>query len=174
MLVVIGAVGAVVATLIILTVAKPDLLVAELKNRFDVDLKSQLFEVRVDTDLCEVEEGSIFEEGSELPAIPEGLNVTPEELDELAKNPDQARANWIRPPEPEYPETASRCGIESGEVVFVCEAVDAGRLGRCVVIRETPAGYGFAEAARDGLGNARVTSENEDQLVRFRVKFSLE
>lgn len=46
----------------------------------------------------------------------------------------------------DYPEAAARAGV-GGAVAVRCSVVDESRLGSCQILSETPAGYGFGDAA---------------------------
>ena len=86
---------------------------------------------------------------------------------------------WAVRPTPEYPARAIIAGIAEGEVELECEALAEGRVGACRVIRETPQGVGFAEAAQVSMRAARlhasqIDGTDVDSRIGFRVRFRLE
>ena len=86
---------------------------------------------------------------------------------------------WAVRPTPEYPARAIAAGIAEGEVELECEALAEGRVGACRVIRETPQGVGFAEAAQVSMRAARlhasqIDGTDVDSRIGFRVRFRLQ
>jgi protein TonB len=61
-----------------------------------------------------------------------------------------------------------------------CTIAAQGNLANCVVVSETPDGFGFGEAALKGAQNARLRARTIDgapldgRPVQFRSKFSLD
>lgn len=85
---------------------------------------------------------------------------------------------WVRQPAPLYPELALRRGVESGDVALVCVALASGRMGDCEVLRESPPGAGFAEAAVASTRQARIEPRRidgvrTDSRVAFTIRFRL-
>lgn len=87
------------------------------------------------------------------------------------------RAIWKSAPSPrarDYPSKASDAGV-SGTASITCTASPEGIPQGCFIASETPAGYGFGEAARRVVRRARL--HPNDQGVPFesftvRVPFS--
>lgn len=87
--------------------------------------------------------------------------------------------SWSVRPDAQYPRAALAADIESGRVELTCEVLADGRVGACSVLNETPAGYGFAEAALAGTRLARLNPRQidgfaTDSSVRFPVVFRVE
>lgn len=85
---------------------------------------------------------------------------------------------WTRLPAPLFPALAQSRGIERGEVQLVCEALASGELGACEVLRESPPGAGFAEAALDAARAARVEPYSidgfrTDSRIAYTVRFRM-
>ncbi|MDI6623713.1 MAG: TonB family protein [Brevundimonas sp.] len=85
---------------------------------------------------------------------------------------------WTRLPAPLFPALAQSRGIERGEVQLVCEALASGELGACEVLRESPSGAGFAEAALDAARDARVEPYSidgfrTDSRIAYTVHFRM-
>ena len=90
-----------------------------------------------------------------------------------------APPRWARQPAPVFPERAAGRGIERGEVALLCNATASGEVGFCTVLRESPAGEGFAEAAVASMRQARVMPRSSDGIatdsrIRFTILFRLE
>lgn len=90
-----------------------------------------------------------------------------------------APPRWARQPAPVFPERAAGRGIERGEVALLCNATASGEIGFCTVLRESPAGEGFAEAAVASMRQARVMPRSSDGIatdsrIRFTILFRLE
>lgn len=85
---------------------------------------------------------------------------------------------WIRQPAPLYPVRALQRGIDRGEVMLQCSAFASGALGACSVLRESPPGAGFAEAALASTRQARVEPRTvngvrTDSRIAYTVRFQL-
>lgn len=117
-----------------------------------------------------------------IPVAPAPESARPEAPTADAALPEGASASgvvapkWIRQPAPLYPALAASRGVSRGEVALKCEALASGELGACEVLRETPPGVGFAEAALDSTRQARVTPRSidgfrTDSTIRFTVRF---
>ena len=90
-----------------------------------------------------------------------------------------APPRWARQPAPVFPERAAGRGIERGEVALLCNATASGEVDFCTVLRESPAGEGFAEAAVASMRQARVMPRSSDGIatdsrIRFTILFRLE
>lgn len=86
--------------------------------------------------------------------------------------------SWINPPRPEFPSEAVRAGVEDGFVQLDCLAAADGRIRSCDIVKETPAGAGFARAAIEAARAARlqprtVNGEATEGRVRFSTRFNL-
>lgn len=86
--------------------------------------------------------------------------------------------SWIRQPAPHYPELALRRGVEAGAVVLRCEAMASGSMGACEVLRESPPGVGFAEAALASTRQARIEPRTVDGVrtdsrITYTIRFQL-
>lgn len=102
-----------------------------------------------------------------------------------APNPPTASAasdltspQWIRRPvalESDYPARALDQEVE-GSATVRCLVEDTGRLTGCEVLRETPEGYGFGQAAIRAASRARISPESLRQAspgrtVMVRIDF---
>jgi protein TonB len=92
-----------------------------------------------------------LEAATMLVAVLLALALQPEALDGLAAAIPPTGAKWVSEPSQSefkraFPEKADRKGV-GGKAVLQCVFTAAGRLSRCVVASETPAGLGFGEAA---------------------------
>lgn len=104
-------------------------------------------------------------------------------LDEAAaaRQLDSARVTrpkWVRQPAPFFPALAASRGIEGGDVTLRCEAMASGELGACEVVRESPPGAGFGEAALASMRQARVRPYSidgfrTDSRIAFTVRFRM-
>lgn len=58
-------------------------------------------------------------------------------------------------------------------VVLECTVMERGALDACVVVQETHPGQGFAEAALQGMGKARLQPRQArvGEKVRFTIRF---
>jgi len=88
------------------------------------------------------------------------------------------RPVWVRQPQPDFPLSAMRHGVERGDVVLRCETLASGRFGACIIVSETPPGVGFAEAAAASLRQARVTPSSVDGFatdgeIQFTIRFRM-
>lgn len=67
-------------------------------------------------------------------------------------------------------------GPVQGVVRVECEVAPGGRLRNCVIISETPVGYGFGEAALRGAGESRVRLDADNaprpgEKMQFNMRF---
>lgn len=116
------------------------------------------------------------------------LALTLAPMDEPAAAPPAARepviepVRWLRRPSAAlvnkvYPTTARKRG-KGAEVVMSCTVGANGRLASCQVVSETPAGWGFGEAAlrtKDAFQMTATTTDGqstEGALVRIPLRFS--
>lgn len=90
-----------------------------------------------------------------IPVAPENGPAT----DLVEVLPPAASPRWVKPPSVEFPHAGVRAPGGRGRVVLNCEIQPNRSLAGCVVVSETPPGYGFARNALAGVRNARVTSE---------------
>ncbi|HWA61870.1 MAG TPA: energy transducer TonB [Caulobacteraceae bacterium] len=79
-------------------------------------------------------------------ARPEPIKVTPPPARRITS------PAWLRQPDADlmaryYPDRAQRLGV-SGKATLSCVVNAAGKVGACEVVGETPADYGFGDAAR--------------------------
>lgn len=79
----------------------------------------------------------------------------------------------------DFPERAASRGIESGRVGLICVAAATGRVDRCSVYEESPAGAGFGQAALRGIRRKHVTPATLDgqpiaDLFITTVRFQME
>lgn len=86
--------------------------------------------------------------------------------------------SWIYPPRPDFPQKAADAGITSGVVAMRCITRADGRVGDCVITEETPAGYGFGEAAhaaaRGSLVHPRlINGQAVDGKISYRTRFGV-
>lgn len=79
-----------------------------------------------------------------------------------------AAVRWAVQPTPRYPEAGLAVG--HARVRLGCFVQPDFSLGQCVVLQETPPGYGFGASALASVRDARVTS---DSPVGARVDFSM-
>jgi len=89
-----------------------------------------------------------------------------------------APTKWVRQPAPLYPTLAASRGIAQGDVALSCEALASGELGACEILRETPSGAGFGEAALASMREARVQPRTidgfrTDSRIAFTVRFRM-
>lgn len=63
---------------------------------------------------------------------------------------------WVRRPEPEYPQAALRAGVEQGSAQLLCRVLSNGRFSDCEVASEQPSGVGFGAAAVASMRGARL------------------
>lgn len=78
---------------------------------------------------------------------------------------------WVVRPEPVFPAAASDSNIREGRVTYRCNLQRTGAFFGCVTVQETPTGYGFDEAARRSLGNARIAAQTSDGgSVQFTIR----
>lgn len=101
-----------------------------------------------------------------VPVGPENSDAT----DLVKVLPPAISPRWAKAPRVEYPLDGMRAPGGRGRVVLNCEVQPTRALGGCITLDETPPGHGFAQAALDGVRNARVTSEIP---VGARVRFSI-
>lgn len=86
---------------------------------------------------------------------------------------------WLVAPRPtvnDYPMAATLAGV-SGSATVNCSASSDGIIGDCVILEETPEGYGFGESAINIARTGRlVLSENGDPIrhTKMRFPFNLE
>jgi protein TonB len=105
--------------------------------------------------------------------------IGPPPAEPAARLPDEdgvSRPKWIRQPAPLFPVLALQRGVQQGEVRLRCEALASGDLGACEVLRETPEGAGFAEAALAATRDARIEPYSidgfrTDSRIGFTVRF---
>lgn len=88
-------------------------------------------------------------------------------------------ASWLVSPRPEYPRRAQVRGVESGLVELECLTLVNGLIGSCEVVRETPAGVGFADAAIAAARKSRVRPREVDgvateSIISFKATFRVE
>lgn len=114
----------------------------------------------------------------ELPVLPPPA-APPQPKSTLGPNGEVLRpSTWVRQPQPDFPLSAMRRGVEQGNVVLLCETLATGRFGACEVVSETPPGLGFAEAAAASMREARVTPYSVDGVataheIQFTIRFRM-
>lgn len=71
---------------------------------------------------------------------------------------------------------AFRPTAEDAAVVLECTVAERGALNACAVVEETHPGQGFAEAALQGVGAARLEPRQGrvGEKVRFTMRFRVE
>ena len=74
-----------------------------------------------------------------------------------------------------YPPRAQEDEVQ-GKVVLACEIGDAGRVAQCIVVSETPAGYGFGKSAALTIlkyGRADPSKSSVGGWLRMTMNFTL-
>lgn len=80
---------------------------------------------------------------------------------------------WADPPRVDYPEAGARAPGSTGRVVLSCRVRATRSLENCLILSETPEGYGFGRSALAGAGRARVSADTpQGARVQFAVRFS--
>ncbi len=92
--------------------------------------------------------------------------------------PGVQHPTWLTQPYVIYPDRAIRAGINGGEAQLTCIAGTSGRLSRCRIISETPAGYDFGANAVQAAEQARVAPRTVDGVaaqtpVAFTIRYRL-
>lgn len=93
-------------------------------------------------------------------------------------DPDWRKPKNVDNPLRFYPEAAQRRGIEGGAIIS-CVVDAAGALHDCAVLEETPAGWGFGEAAMrmsvlfTMKPKSRSGQSVEGGVVRIPLRFKL-
>jgi TonB family protein len=92
--------------------------------------------------------------------------------------PSVTNVAWLRQTPAEFPAAAHANRVASGTANLRCMATEGGTLSECVVLRETPEGQGFGEAALAATRSSRVAPRTENGVavaseVRFTVAFIL-
>ncbi len=85
---------------------------------------------------------------------------------------------WIVQPAPAFPRLAMEKGVEAGRVELQCPVSAEGIIESCWILKETPAGAGFGQAAVTGAARGRLRPRTIDGvptagMVRFSVNFRL-
>lgn len=93
--------------------------------------------------------------------------------------PGVRRPTWLTQPPVMYPDRAVRAGVEEGAAQLTCIAEPSGRLSRCRVISETPAGYDFGANAVRAAEQARVAPQTVDGVatpspITFMIRYRVE
>lgn len=115
------------------------------------------------------------------PAPGDGVALEGERLRPYTPGPDDAPpVTWVRQAHPNsvadvWPRAARDAGV-SGSVVLRCQPRPNGGMGDCEVMEETPAGWGFGEAALKLVRYYRASPRYVDQvqpgdLATFTVAF---
>ncbi len=72
----------------------------------------------------------------------------------------------------DYPEAGVRAPGSTGRVVLSCRIRATRSLENCLILSETPEGYGFGRSALAGAARARVSGDTpRGARVRFAVRF---
>lgn len=114
-----------------------------------------------------------------LPGAPPAM---PETAEDKAEGEGQAvvvAPTWQVRPGGVFPNKAQRLAVEYGEVELQCPVDAEGRIQSCWILRETPAGVGFGQAALAGAVEARLSPRTVDGvarggMVRFTTRFALQ
>lgn len=97
--------------------------------------------------------------------------------DEMSSPGPRWRPDWLKKPTGEdlawaYPERAGRLGV-SGKAKMECAVAPNGRLMKCKLIEESPAGMGFGEAALALAPHFQMTSPPPGQTGPAEVTIPL-
>ncbi len=79
---------------------------------------------------------------------------------------------WTTPPQIDYPARAAAAGIHEGSTTLRCR-LQRERVTGCVIIGETPAGFGFGQAALRAAAQAKP-APGQPRDVQFTVEFRLD
>jgi len=85
--------------------------------------------------------------------------------------------HWERQPRPQYPTSLRE--LVAADVELRCDVTETGALVACSIVKETPTGLGFGEAALKAAGEARLSPRLVDGVatpgqVRFAIRFRTE
>lgn len=68
---------------------------------------------------------------------------------------------WRQMPRPEFPSPTVHGARSGGMATMSCQVLETGRVTDCEIEDEFPAGFGFGQAARRGVSNARIGQTEE-------------